>query len=478
VNSQTPYKGGPSRWTYPALAVSLAAFGLLRLLASCGDFYIDEIWSFYFSRQISSPIDVFRLNHDNNHILNTLYLYALGGEPFFFAGKPTFIPHRLLSVVSGVVSLFLVWKIASRRGRAEAFTALALAGFSYPLVLYSSEARGYSPAIMFALASFLFVERRLNGSRHAQFFFWLSAPLAFLSHSSFIYVYAALFVWSALEETRRGGAVKGALRLASLHLVPIVFAALYYLFFLKSMVYGGGELGGAFKEVLLTASMALGAPSGGFAGYASLALLTAGSIAGLVRLSRSCPGEPVFYVSAIFIVPALIVAVMKPEFLYFRYFLVTFPFLYLLLAHALCALYERPGTSKAVFFALVALFCALNAKADIDLVRDGRGSYTKAIEFMAEETPGDEVVVSGDHDFRNGIVTGFYAGFFKGKRIVYINRDEKTSASEWFLAHSVDPAYRPPEFVFDSGSRYTLERSYGFAGVSGWSWFVYRKDAE
>lgn len=478
MNSQTPYKGGPSRWTYPALAVSLAAFGLLRLLASTGDFYIDEIWSFYFSRQISSPLDVFGLNHDNNHILNTLYLYLLGGKPFFFAGKPTFVPHRLFSVISGVVSLFLVWKIASRRGRAEAFTALALAGFSYPLVLYSSEARGYSPAIMFALASFLFVERRLAGSRPAMFLFWLSAPLAFLSHSSFIYVYAGLFVWSALEETRRNGVIKGAGRLCLLHIVPAVFAALYYLLFLRSMVYGGGELGGAFKEVLLTASMALGAPAGGFMGYAALALLIAGSMAGLVRLSRSGPGEPVFFISAIFIVPALIVAVMKPEFLYFRYFLVTFPFLYLLCVHGLCALYLRPGAPRAVFFVLVAVFCAMNLKSGVELVEYGRGSYSEAMEYMAEETPGDEVVVSGDHDFRNSLVTGFYARFFTGKKFVYIDRGDRSVVPEWFLAHSVDAGRRPPEFVFDSGTRYSLKRSYGFAGVSGWSWFVYRKDAE
>ena len=143
-----------SRRQYAALVACLAVFGLLRLAASMGDFYLDEIWSFYFSRQISSPLDVFKLNHDNNHILNTLYLYMVGGEPFFFAGKPTFIPHRLFSVLSGVVSLFLVWKIASRQGRVEAFTALVLCGLSYPLVIYSSEARGYSPEIMFALASF------------------------------------------------------------------------------------------------------------------------------------------------------------------------------------------------------------------------------------------------------------------------------------------------------------------------------------
>ncbi|MCC6503617.1 MAG: hypothetical protein IT362_10850 [Deltaproteobacteria bacterium] len=467
-----------SRRQYAALIACLAVFGLLRLAASMGDFYLDEIWSFYFSRQISSPLDVFKLNHDNNHILNTLYLYMVGGEPFFFAGKPTFIPHRLFSVLSGIVSLFLVWKIASRQGRVEAFTALVLCGLSYPLVIYSSEARGYSPEIMFALASFLLVEASFAGKRSAAFYFWAFVPLAFLSHSSFIYIYAALFLWSALEEVKNNGVLTGARRLAFLHFVPVVFSVFYYLFFLKGMVYGGGEVSGAWSEVLMTASMFFGLPSGPSFGYGALALIFFVSIAGLVRLKKARPGQPVFFVLAIFIVPAAIIVLMKPEFLYFRYFLVCFPFLYLLAAYALSPLYNRPGSGRVVFFVLVAVFCVLNLKSDFDLLNYGRGSYSEALGYMVSETNGPEVIAAGDHDFRNKTVLGFYSVFFAGKRITYLGREEKSFAPDWFIAHSVDRAYRPPEFIFDSGSRFTLKRSYGFAGVSGWSWFVYKKDAQ
>lgn len=443
-----------------------------------GDFYIDEIWSFYFSRQLDSPLGVFSLNHDNNHILNTLYLYIVGGEPFFFGGRPSFIPHRLFSVISGVISLFLVWKIASRRGQFEAFTALILAGLSYPLVIYSSEARGYAPEIMFALASFLLVQARLSGSRVAAFFFWVFATLAFLAHSSFIYIYAALFVWSALEEVKNNGVLTGARRLIFLHLVPVIFSAFYYLFFLKGMVYGGGEVGGAWKEVIQTALMAVGASSFGWStGMVALAALLLLSAAGLIRLRKASPGQPVFYILAIFIVPALIIAVLKPEFLYFRYFLVCFPFLYLLGAHALSGLYNMKGFGKPVFFVVMIVFCVLNIKSDFDLVKYGRGSYSEAIEYMVKETPGIEVTVAGDHDFRNKLVLGFYSGFFPGKRIAYLDKEGRDGfVPGWMLNHSVDRAYRPPEYVFDSGSRFTLKKSYGFAGVSGWSWFVYKKD--
>jgi hypothetical protein len=463
------------RWVY----LALAAFGLLRLLAASGDFYVDEIWSFYFARQMKSVFDVFTLNHDNNHILNTLYLYIVGGEPFFLSGKPTFIPHRLLSVTSGVVSLFLVWKIAARKGRAEAAAALLLAGLSYPLIIYSTEARGYGPEMMFALASFLLAEKYLSGSRTAVApLFWSTAVLAFLSHSSFIFIYLGLFIWSAFE-VRGRGVVAGAKRLAFLHLVPAAFLAVYYFLFLKSMVYGGGELVEPLKVAVAAASMAVGLPSEGAFGYISLAAVLLLSAAGLLGIRKASPGQAVFFLSAIFIVPALIALILKPEFLYFRYFLVCFPFFYLLAAYALAGIYRRPGWGAPVFFAVLIVFSVFNMKATLDLIRFGRGGYSEAIGYMVAESPGPDVVVGGDHDFRNGLVLGFYSGFFREKRIVYLDKEARAdSVPDWLLAHSIDREYRPSEYLFDSGHRFTLKRSYGFAGVSGWSWFVYKRDAE
>ena len=469
-----------ARLVYPALAACLALFALLRLLAAYGDFYVDEIWSFYFARQLSSPSGVFSLNHDNNHILNTLYLYFVGGKPYFLAGKPTFIPHRLLSIITGVVSVWLIWKIALRRGRAEAFTAILLAGLSYPLILYSTEARGYAPLIMFALATFALTERYIAGRGLATApLFWGAVVLAFLSHSSYIFIYAALFIWSAAEEIKSGSMGRALKRVALIHCVPALFLAAYYLLFLKSMVYGGGEMVEPLKVVISAASMAVGLPSEGAFGYISLAAVLVLAAVGLAFLRRSAPVQSVFFLSAIFIVPALATVTLKPEFLYFRYFLVCFPFFYLLAAYALAGIYRRPGWGKPVFFAAIIVFSFFNLKATLDLIRYGRGAYSEAIAYMVRESPGLEVVVGSDHDFRNELVLGFYSGFFKEKRIRYLDKEARLdSTPDWLLAHSVDTAKKPDEYLFESGYRFTLKQSYGFAGVSGWSWFVYKKDIE
>ncbi len=459
------------------LAACLALFAALRLLAAAGDFYVDEIWSFFFARQLTSPLDAFRLNHDNNHILNTLYLYLLGGKPFVFDGKPTFMPHRLVSVITGTASVWLLWKIASRRGRVEAFAALFLGGLSFPLVLYSSEARGYGLEMMFALASFLLARRYMDGKgAWTAVLFWAAAILAFLSHSSFVFIYLGLLIWTSVEQMR-SHPVKTALgRTVFVHLVPASFLALYYLFFLKTMVYGGGEVEGVFKVVSETASMALGLPSGGIAGHLSLAAFIVLAVSGMCLLRGS--SEPVFFLSALFIVPALTTSTIKPEFLYFRYFLVCFPFFYLLAAYALSALYRKPLWGRLVFFAMLGAYGVLNVNSTAGLIREGRGAYYEAVGYMVSESPGD-VVAGGDHDFRNKLVLDFYSRYFPAKRIIYLDRQSRLEyAPDWLLLHSVDKSRRPPQYQFDSGRRFTLERSYGFSGVSGWSWHVYGRDPE
>lgn len=463
-----------------ALAALVIAFGLLRVASGLGDLYIDEIWSCFFARQMTGLLDAFSLNHDNNHLLNTLYLYLVGDAQFFLFGSPSFLVHRLLSILTGTVSLFIVWRIAAKKGLPEAFSAVVLAGLSFPLVVYSSEARGYAPAIMFALASYHFAAGRLSGRGAASVvLFWLTASLAFLSHSSYVYVYAGLLIWTAVEELKSGEARGAAKRLAVLHGVPMVFLAAWYFLFLMSMVYGGGETGAAWGEALVTASMALGLPSGGPFGYISLVVVLVLSAGGLLALRRSGGYEPLFFLAAVFVVPALIVVVLKPEFLYFRYFLVSFPFFYLLAAFGLSALYRRAAWGKAVFFVALVLFGAANLWHSVRLVEQGRGAYSEALEYMVGATEGPVVLVAGDHDFRNGMVVGFYSAYFRGKRVVYLDAGARQGASpDWLLRHSVDASYRPPAYLFDSGSRYSLERSYGFAGVSGWSWFVYRKEVE
>ena len=105
------------------------------LVAATGDLWLDEIWSIRVAQAARIPTEILtRFHHDNNHVLNTLFLWFVGVQSTLFI-------YRLLAVASGMVALLLVGYLARAWGSAEILLSVALTGFSYPLVLYFSEAR-------------------------------------------------------------------------------------------------------------------------------------------------------------------------------------------------------------------------------------------------------------------------------------------------------------------------------------------------
>jgi hypothetical protein len=67
------------------------------------------------------------------------------------------------------------------------------------------------------------------------------------------------------------------------------------------------------------------------------------------------------------------------------------------------ALLRRGLAGFGVALALLAIFVAGNAAKTINLLRFGRGQYLSALHFMEINSDGREVVITSDHDFRNGM---------------------------------------------------------------------------
>jgi uncharacterized membrane protein len=180
-------------WIFLTLLAVMIAGAVLRVRAACDDFWLDEIMSLGLAQSISHSWEILTIHHDNNHILNTLYLFLLGKQK-------NWVWYRIFSVVTGTASVAIIGYGTLRRGFLEAATATVLAALSYPLILYASEARGYAPAVLFSLTSFFL----LQGYWESRTFwklvlFWTSVALGLLSHFTFIYVYLSLFVWSVVD---------------------------------------------------------------------------------------------------------------------------------------------------------------------------------------------------------------------------------------------------------------------------------------
>ncbi|MDE2510634.1 MAG: hypothetical protein KGL74_05885, partial [Elusimicrobia bacterium] len=142
-----------SRRNHAAAALAiLAAAAWIRLPALRTEPWLDEIWSIMFARAAKSVGDVlFGLHHDNNHPLNTLWLY-------WTSGRRDWALWRLPSFVSGLLIVgILAW---DETDPAAGLLAAALAAGSAVMALYSTEARGYAMMTLCAVAC-----RRLLASR-------------------------------------------------------------------------------------------------------------------------------------------------------------------------------------------------------------------------------------------------------------------------------------------------------------------------
>lgn len=457
-----------------ALLLGLAA--ALRIAAALGDFYNDEIWSLEFAGLIDAPWEALtRVHHDNNHILNTLLVYWIGTDAHW-------LWYRVLSLVTGTASVGLLGYASSRRGAAEALTTLYLAGLSYPLILYSSEARGYAPAIFFAVSAFLLVQSRWARRKPWKLgLLWLSILLGLLSHLTSSFVFVSLLLWAGVRELRAGPTPRASvLELMKCFAVPALLAASLYVIDVRHMATGGGEDYGIGEVVRRGLLLAVGAPSAPLPEALCVAAVALAAAWGLYCL-RDDPNQPaIFFLCVLLIVPGAVLVLRQPEYIYFRYLIVCVPFLYLLLSSCLVSILRTGRGGRIAASALLLLFAAGNAPPIISLISLGRGQYREAVLYMAHHTPGPNVLVGSDHDFRNQLVLRYYARFLpENKTLLYVEQDEwPAEGVHWALTHSQDLAHTAPRRLVDrGGNAYLLEKTFPYSGISGWNWYLYRRAA-
>src|SRR6476646_3622863 len=78
---------------WSAVAAAMVIGLALRVAAAQGGLWTDEAWSMIYAAEARDPAGVFlRINHDNNHHLNSLWLQAIGMQaPPWLARLPAII---------------------------------------------------------------------------------------------------------------------------------------------------------------------------------------------------------------------------------------------------------------------------------------------------------------------------------------------------------------------------------------------------
>jgi hypothetical protein len=475
----------PSQGLFPdrkSLFCLAAVVGILvvaagvRILGALNDLWLDEIWSLQLVRQVSSPLGVFtQIHRENNHYLNSLCLYFLGPHG-------NWPGYRIPSLVAGLGAVILAWLIGRRRAVTCAFFAMLLLGFSYVMVLYSSEARGYAALVFFSLLSFYVLERHLEQPGWpTACLLSISETLGLLAQLSFVCFLGAALVWSGWRLVRANpGGRRGWAPLLACHALPLLTAGWLYFIDIRLMTMGGGTHSHVLKIYADSLAWTLGAPAG--LPLPVTALLAAAMLgAGLWMLGRERSDRLVFF-AGILVAPILMIQLVRVEVIYVRFFLTGMVFSMILISSLLARLYQRSGMGKGICLLFLAAYFLANGWQLMTLFRAGRGRDSEAGRFMIEHTKGPLVTIGCDNDFRVFIPLQLYVPEMKEKKPVeYCGMNSRPPGGpEWVVFHkeSFEEPVAPGALIADeAGNHYELMKTYPTAPLSGLHWFIYHNRA-
>ena len=465
----------PSLVFVGVLVSILLAAACVRTLASQGDLWFDEVWTWLLLRGLESPLDIMEMHHDNNHYLNSFYWYWVGNSPHAFV-------YRVPSIVFGTATVALGASLAGKRGRLEGLIAAALLGSSFLLILYSSEGRGYAAVTFFALAAFAAMRQVIaTGSKRALAVFWAASILGFLSHLSFGLVTGAIGLWTMAELMRPGTRlVDWFLRLLRYHALPLVFLGLLYWIDISKIPYLFVPPD-PFAAVLADAiAHSLRMPAGFAPNWAVASVVLAMVTVSIVRIARTGSREWVFFVAILVSAPMLYgipQLFVGPVAIMVRYFLVSFVFALVLLAYTFADLIRSGRVGAVVAVSVLTLAVVGNSQLTAELLETGRGGYRQALQDAVDHSLEDVVTVASDHDLENGTLIYYNAGHLEtDKQIAYVRKSEQAAVrAHWYIAHAYNRAKVPRASIKVGTTTYLLVNTYPATPYSGFPWFLYER---
>ena len=458
----------------------------LRVAVIDNDLWLDEVWSVQQAVSIESPAEIFvSLHHDNNHHLNTLWLWLCGAD----AGP---IQQRFLSLVTGILAVLLTGVLTLQWGKSATSIAMLISSTSIMFVQYSTEARGYSLALCFALAAHWCLRKHLaDRSIRSGMAFGCFCALGTLSHLSFLqYYFAAVFWTSGTLSSDRPGFLLWCLRMFRCHGLAVLCLGAIYLVDVRYLTFGGGPRLNAVSVFINAVSVFAGGTLDQSSRLLCFAFVAAGIVAGLLKMIRAGQDEWKFFACLFVLFPLFRVVLLPAGLMFERYFLILLGFAAIPIAVAAEQLLNGRLLSgrlpqRAGLGLIAILFVAGNLSHIDQLAQDGRGHYQEAMSMIAAESP-ESIRISSDHPFRNRLLIEYFAARCQNVRPVeYVDLGEWQEPPEWMICHHIPRDNDPPVNFFEpdgrpraslnvSGFKYELRMQTGTAELSGCEWLCYR----
>ena len=396
---------------------------------------------------------------------------------------------RLPTLVLGATLVVLAYRVTRSRGRTEATVTAALFAVSYPLIHYSSEARGYGYLVFFTLAAYGAFRRWIaGGGMRAGWIYAVGAALALLSHLGFATVFAALVLWSVLEvKESREDRARVAWSHAGVHVLPTLTILVLYFIDIRFMTAAGGF---ARLGPLESLAGAVGLVTGVAPGVVGLLVAVCAWVAialGVRSWYLESRNETLFLVAAIGFSMA---SGALPGYGYPRYYLTAllFSLLFLGRATALAIASER---WKVLGISLLVMVGAINLTQTLRFVSVGRGMYREATQYMVAEASSAPVTIAGSHDLGSVLALDYYAPSSAGEGVLeyychststYGCRRPRPSSSrgedppQFYILASLDDRFSPLDIMsVPDLDEYAFVRSYPKYGLSGVYWVLYER---
>jgi len=468
-------------------AGAILVLGLvLRILGARGELWFDELWSLLLIDEMKARHDLlWGLALDNNHYLNTLYLYLVGAD------APTLL-QRGLSILLGTITVAVAGLAVRSATAAGPLAAMALFAVSYPMVNYGSEARGYAGLILMTLLALLLVERAAAGSNSARRRLGLVNVLGTMFQPIMLGGLAAEMAWAgwmhlpAGRPTRRG--VLATIRATALTfswtvrlLIPfaaiIAFAVLHadgyriagtLPFTAQGFVEGYGGL----------LHLLLGLPEETPA-WLALTIAMAATAAASALVFKADRTRLALYLIFVVGLPLLMFVARLPNMQFPRYYLASGIVFMLALCDLFAWAWQRGAAWRATALVLLLAILVGNAFADARLLKDGRDQSAAVMQMIGQSASGaGPVLVTSDQDLRNRPVVEYLARRLN-LPLTYVPTAEICAKQPvWMLSSSVD-AEMPDALdtsVVGCKKMFIKQAAFPHWGLSGLPWIVYRAE--
>jgi len=433
---------------------------LLRVCATGGELWLDEIWSLLKVSSLSNPLEIVTtVKHDNNHLLNSLWMWAWG--PF----QASFIYRAPSLLFSALLLLLLLVRRPAGESRRASILWLILVAASFPLTLYGTEARGYSLTLLCSALSFLSLTRLTANpfDRGSILTFAIAGIVGCLSHAIYALFLAPSVAW-LLWRLATPPLNRNSRAILWLGIVPpVVVASALTLTFYRNMEIGGAPLLPYLEVAASTISVSFGGetlssidPTATGRNLLLAIGVTFVCVVELVAWIRS--GSPIAWlVGLILITPWISVAVLQPHFILPRYFIIQLLLAYLLVARFLDRLMQQGRFACGVSLVILAGYLFGNTANTLSLAGLGRSHFVTIFETLASKSGDTTATVGGDQDFQNGLRLE-YARIVAPKtvRLSYVANYRTATTPPRYIVRETIEHYEvfPKEFITSGGARY------------------------